>query len=169
MIKSILDATCEIFGAILGKFRSKKTVKTPTVDSQNEQAITITVKTDEENAEANIPVITKEKLLFQPNTVQSNNPLECPISSKNQQTSTEIPIDAPKIENFKITLECNETAINHLNNLCRFFEVTQPDALARGVWLLTIARDVEVNNKKLGIITTDQNGLIVDVMPINIV
>lgn len=169
MIKSILDATCQIFVAILGKFRSKKTVETPAVSLQNEQAITITIKTDEENVETNIPVITKDKLLFQPNTMQANSPLECPIRSKNQQASTEIPIDAPKIENFKITLECNETAINHLNNLCRFFEVNQPDALARGVWLLTIARDVEVNNKKLGIITTDQNGLIVDVMPINIV
>jgi Zn-dependent metalloprotease len=169
MIKSILDATCQIFVAILGKFRSKKTVEAPAVSLQNEQAITITIKADEENVETSIPVITKDKLLFQPNTMQANSPLECPIRSKNQQASTEISIDAPKIENFKITIECNETAINHLNNLCRFFEVNQPDALARGVWLLTIARDVEVNNKKLGIITTDQNGLIVDVMPINIV
>lgn len=169
MIKSILDATCQIFVALLGKIRSKKTVEQTVVNPQNEQALTITIKSDEESVETNIPVITKDKLLFQPNTMQANSPLECPIRSKNQQASTEIPIDAPKIENFKITLECNETAINHLNNLCRFFEVNQPDALARGVWLLTIARDVEVNNKKLGIITTDQNGLIVDVMPINIV
>lgn len=167
MIKPILDATCQIFVAIFGKFRSKKATETPALSTEQAQAITIAIKNNEENVD--IPVITKDKLLFQPNTIQANSPLECPIRSKNQQASTEIPIDAPKIENFKITLECNETAINHLNNLCRFFEVTQPDALARGVWLLTIARDVEVNNKKLGIITTDQNGLIVDVMPINIV
>lgn len=169
MIKPILNATCQIFKTILGRFRSKKTNNTEAVSPQNEHAITITIADNETNTEANIPVITKDKLLFQPNTMLANSPLECPIRSKNQQASTEIPIDAPKIENFKITLECNETAINHLNNLCRFFEVNQPDALARGVWLLTIARDVEVNNKKLGIITTDQNGLIVDVMPINIV
>lgn len=169
MIKTILNATCQIFTALFGKFRSKKITESPAISLQNEQAITITIETDKENTETNIPVITKDKLLFQPNTMQANSPLECPIRSKNQQASTEIPIDAPKIENFKITLECNETAINHLNNLCRFFEVNQPDALARGVWLLTIARDVEVNNKKLGIITTDQNGLIVDIMPINIV
>ena len=169
MIKLISNVTCQIFVAIFRKFRSKKIIKNSITNPQNEQEVSIDIKTDEENEKTNIPVIAKDKILFQPNTLQLNNPLECSILSKNQQTSTEIPIDATKVENFKITLECNQAAINHLNNLCRFFEVSQTDALVRGVWLLTVARDVEINNKKLGIITTDPNGIIVDVMPINIV
>lgn len=168
MIKPIINSTWQMIAAILERLRLKNKRVSKKTNPQNEQAITISIENNE-NIQTSIPVITKDKLLFQPNTVQASNPLECSIRSRNQQASTEIPIGVPNTSGFKITLECNETAINHLNNLCRFFEVNQTDALARGVWLLTIARDVEVNNKKLGIITTDQNGLIVDVMPINIV
>jgi hypothetical protein len=151
MIKEIYNSTCQIILAILNRISNKKRVN----KVENKPEIAITIENDTK----------KDKLLFQPNTIQSNDPLEYPLRSKNQQASN----NTAKVVNFNITLECNELAINHLDNLCRFFEVSQTDALARGVWLLTIARDVELNNKKLGIITTDSNGLIVDVMPIDIV
>ena len=76
MIKPIINATCQIFTAMFGRLRSKKVTEEPKVNPQNEQAITITIKANEENTETNIPVITKDKLLFQPNTMQANSPLE---------------------------------------------------------------------------------------------
>ena len=55
---------------------------------------------------------------------------------------------------------------NLLQNLSQFFEISQSEALIRGLWLLAIARDVEIANKKIGIITIDNNNVVNDVVPI---
>lgn len=171
MIKKIFKSTYILFLRLLNINSTNNTNKNNNVyknDIEEKLNEAISVKIEDQKIEE-IPVVSREKLLFQPNTIQSGNPMECPINTKNQPI--EIPInDSNSLKNnVRITLECNEAAIHHINNLCRFFEVSQTDALARGVWLLTVARDVEVNNKKLGVITTDKNGLVIDIMPINIV
>lgn len=110
-------------------------------------------------------VVQKDKVLFQPNILTVKNSLEFPLNKNTAINSqAEIPINE-----HKLTIECNEAATMHLNGLCRFFEINQFEAIARGVWLLSVARDIEINNKKLGIISVDQNGFIIDVTPLNIV
>lgn len=114
------------------------------------------VKTEPLESEEVLTGIEKDKLIFQPNTLQSSTAIENPkINNENK--------------NIKIILECNEAAVRHLENLCRFFEITQAEALVTGIWLLTVTKDVEVSGKKLGIITTEQNGIVTEITPINIV
>lgn len=108
-------------------------------------------------------VTQKDKILFQPNTILTQNYIEFPSLKK----ETEIPVNEESVH--KLTLECNKSAIIHLNGLCRFFEINQFDAIARGIWILSIIRDIEINNKKLGIISIDQNGFVTDITPINMV
>lgn len=127
------------------------------------------------NQEINQEVINnvkKDKLFFQRNNVKASDPLTC-SSSDLISTSPEIPINDSvvtiKNKTQKVTFECDERSIEHLNNLCRFFELSQTDAINRGVWLLTLARDVELLNKKIGIIAADNNGVIVEIIPLNIV
>lgn len=107
------------------------------------------------------------KILFQPNTILSKETLEFPLNKENNKK------EDPKEEKtpfaHKIVIECNESALSHLQNLCRFFEIEQLEAISRGIWLLTIARDAELNNKKIGLISLDNNGMIIDVMPMNLV
>lgn len=128
-------------------------------------------------AEAQNIEVRKDKIMFQPNMLHARNPLEYPPSKASLITDpTAIPLNSPPQlppghtpTKHTITLECSETTIMHLQSLCRYFELSQPEAIARGVWLLTIARDIEIANKKLGVLTTDHNGLVVDVVPVNIV
>lgn len=98
-------------------------------------------------------------ILFQPNTLSVKNNKESLLNTKNIE----------KENMHRIVIECNKTTENLLQNLCQFFEINQSEALIRGLWLLTIARDVEMANKKIGIITIDNNNIINDVVPIVIV
>jgi len=124
-------------------------------------------------------VPTTDKVMFQPNTLHARNPIEHPHRKYLPSSQTQTPptnsedqklLPPPLPEKFhSITIECNEQSIQHLQNLCRFFELSQPEAIARGLWLLTLARDIELANKKIGIIGVDKNGLVTEVLPINIV
>mgnify|MGYP006372743345 CR=1 FL=1 len=98
--------------------------------------------------------IEKPIILFQPNTLSIKNNKEAPLDMKT--------IGYP----CKIVIECNKTTENLLQNLSQFFEISQSEALTRGLWLLAIARDVEIANKKIGIITIDNNNVVNDVVPI---
>jgi hypothetical protein len=160
MIKALLTATVQLVRKALRLNENGD-------ESESLPTNSITQYVDETETEA-LPVPKKDKVLFQANTVNASGPIECPnqCSTKVNQKPAENNV---KTGTFKITLEYNEAALDHIERLCRFFEISQTDALARGVWLLSIARDVELNNKKLGVITTDNNGLVTDVTPINIV
>jgi hypothetical protein len=157
MLSVIFRSTLRIFSSIFGSFFPKKITKENT--PRMSKAIQIA------NSPKSIETF-KDKVLFQPNTLHSSESIECPVQPpKNEGNPQE---ETSSIHN-RISLECNEAIINHIEGLCRFFEVSKTDALARGVWLLSIARDVEMADKKLGVITTDKNGMVIDVAPINIV
>jgi len=108
----------------------------------------------------------KDKVMFQPNTLIATNSHDFP---NNERTNLGPQPPSQPQQKHVITIECDSDAVRHIQNLCRFFEINELDALAKGLWLLTVARDVEINNKKLGVISVDKNGLIVEVSPINIV
>jgi hypothetical protein len=98
---------------------------------------------------------TMEKITFQPNVSYSRNPLE--FNTNNVVGEQEI------------KLNCSQEIKKHLEKVAKFFEISEEDALIRGLWLLTIVRDVEIDNKKIVIANTDSYGLVLDVIPINIV
>ena len=147
MLKSIFIASVNLFKKAFG------------IKDKTETELAVIVKDEK--------IDEKNKILFQPNTLAESNPIECPIQTQPLLTK-QLPVEI-KPGVYSITLECNYAAISHLESLCRFFEVSQTDALSRGVWLLSLTRDIEMNNKKLGVITTDNNGVVVDVAPIDLV
>lgn len=107
----------------------------------------------------------KKKILFQPNTIMPGPPLECPAkTSVNKETK-----ECLDNNTFKVILECNQESLAHLEKLERFFEISQPDVIAKGVWLMTLVRDLELEDKKLGIITTNHQGVITNITPIDLV
>jgi len=150
MINSFLKSTFSIVSAILPK---KKVVK--------EEILEPTPV-----AEIKEELPTKDKIMFQPNTLSTNSSLDFPA---NQSNNLEQPINEQSPPKQVISISVDNNTINHIHGLCRFFEINEFDVLAKGIWLLTLVRDIEVNNKKLGVISVDKNGLVVDVSPVNIV
>jgi len=68
-----------------------------------------------------------------------------------------------------IVLHCHEKQMALMENLSRYFEAPIPSVLSRGIFLLTHARDAEVQNKKLAIVEFDEeSGKVTSVSPINI-
>lgn len=151
MITLFLKSTLSIVSAILPK---KKAVKEEILEPTSVSEI-----------KEELPA--KDKIMFQPNTLATNGSLDFPANQSNnleQQPTSEQP--APK---QIISISVDNSTINHIQGLCRFFEINEFDVLAKGIWLLTLVRDIEVNNKKLGVISVDKNGLVIDVSPVNIV
>lgn len=113
------------------------------------------------------------KVIFQPNTLSIENTIEYPTSNKNSQPIENMiekgANEPPSLSKQTLRLECSNETVAHLDNLCRYFEISEAEAIARGLWLLTIVRDVEISDKKIGVITIDQNNLVTDLAPINLV
>lgn len=149
MIKSFLKSTFSIVSATLPK---KKVVKEEILEPTPVAEI------------KELP--TKDKIMFQPNTLATNSSVDFPA---NQSNNLEQPVNEQSPPKQVISISVDNNTINHIHGLCRFFEINEFDVLAKGIWLLTLVRDIEVNNKKLGVISVDKNGLVVDVSPVNIV
>jgi len=109
---------------------------------------------------------TKDKIIFQRNSISTKSSVECSTNAL-AQVNSKIVDHTPGMNN--IIVECDMQSIGHLQSLCQFFEISQNEAIARGIWLLSIAKDVELNNKKIGVIAVDPSGLVTDIIPINIV
>jgi len=109
----------------------------------------------------------KDKIIFQPNTIISGVSFDFP--SNNNNNLFKLSANTTSTTKDIITIECDNRATSQLQGICRFFEINEFDALSKGIWLLSLIRDTEVNNKKLGIISLDKNGLITEVSPINVV
>jgi hypothetical protein len=56
-----------------------------------------------------------------------------------------------------------------VKSLCRYYEIGEVDLFARGIWLLALVRDMEVREKKIGVLTLNDQGLVTEVAPINVV
>jgi len=100
----------------------------------------------------------KDKIIFQPNVVSTKSSID--FYSKKDKEEQKI---------ISINIELNEVNLSVVDNLCRFFEIDRTEAIKRGLWLLSIARDLEINNQKLGVVCVDDNGLVIDLIPINII
>ena len=149
MITLFLKSTLSIVSSIFPKKKSAK-----------EALEKVSVSEAKEKSQS------KDKIMFQPNILITNNCLDFPANQNNNldEQSTEQP-------NHKqtINISVDNNTVNHIQSLCRFFVINELDALSRGIWLLSLARDIEINNKKLGVISIDKSGLVVDISPINIV
>jgi len=165
IIRKILKAMSILFNPLPSEDLSSVKKEVPFIEKVTEIIKPEVLPSDKESQLTEIP---KDSILFQPNVLHLKNPIE-PPSSKNPSIANESININEKEHIHKLTLECNEAAVLHLQSLCRFFEINQFEAIARGIWLLSIARDIEIGEKKIGIITTDENGLVTNITPINIV
>jgi len=136
-------------------FNKKQPVDT-TIDNSVDSKIESTIESSLE------PVKGKdllEKIYFQPNTIYANESVNCSV--KHNVLSEDIM--------QRIILECNQNTMLQLDKICRYFEIEQNTAIMRGLWMLSVVKEVELSNKKLGIITLDESNVVVDISPINLV
>ena len=69
--------------------------------------------------------------------------------------------------NLTIVLSCDKKDTNHLDSLCRYYEVGYEGIHARGVWLATLLKDAEIINKKLAVVEIDnESGEITSISPV---
>lgn len=72
-------------------------------------------------------------------------------------------------QDLTIMLSCKEQDIKHLDSLTRYYETEYPGIISRGLWLLTIMRNAEINSRKLAIIEVDEeSGQVLQVAPITV-
>lgn len=102
---------------------------------------------------------TVDKIYFQPNIIVASENIDCGITKKS--------IESELTE--KIIIECSKKTLWQLDKICRYFEIEQSSAIMRGLWMLNVVQECEIANKKIGVITLDNNNVVVDVSPINIV
>jgi hypothetical protein len=103
----------------------------------------------------------KDKIIFQSNSKQIEREVECKkdeiidvsILIKTTEDTSSIP------SQDCILIKCDKKSLEHLDSLCKYFEIPQNEAFSRGVWFLSLVRDIEMRNKKIGVIATDQNGI----------
>lgn len=70
---------------------------------------------------------------------------------------------------YKLVFNCNQKDIDHLDGLVRYYETRYEGVISRGLWLLTLMRDTEVESKRLAIIEIDEeSGLVTYVSPISL-
>ncbi len=124
----------------------------------------------------------KDKIIFQANSKQVEREVECKkdeildvsvtVVIKNTEGDSSIPPNECVFQKFDqdcILIKCDKKSLEHLDSLCKYFEIPQNEAFSRGVWFLSLIRDIEIRNKKIGVIATDQNGIVTEIVPINIV
>lgn len=59
-------------------------------------------------------------------------------------------------KNIKISVSYQDNQIEKLDSLTRYYEANYEKLLDRGVWLLTVMRDAEVNEKYMAIVNEDE-------------
>jgi hypothetical protein len=71
--------------------------------------------------------------------------------------------------NFQINFSCNQKDIDHLDSLVRYYETRYEGVVSRGIWLLTLMRNSEIESKRLAVIEVDEeSGQVVTVSPITL-
>lgn len=99
-----------------------------------------------------------DKIFFQPNTIGIHEYIEC-VSNKSAEQSVK----------HRISVDCTQYTLLQIEKLTRYYEVNQSNLILRGLWFMNLIREVEINNKKIGIITIDESHVVTDIVPINIV
>jgi hypothetical protein len=66
-------------------------------------------------------------------------------------------------------MTCMPEDIAHLDSLARYYETPYNGLLSRGLWLLTLARNAEINDRRLAVIEVEEeSGQILSILPITI-
>lgn len=99
-----------------------------------------------------------DKIFFQPNALGVNEYIEC-VNNKSAEHSVK----------HRISVDCTQYTLLQIEKLTRYYEVNQSNLILRGLWFMNLIREVEISNKKIGIITVDESHVVTDVVPINIV
>lgn len=80
-----------------------------------------------------------------------------------------LPTDKPvvKSNNYQLIFACNQRDIDHLDSLVRYYETRYEGIISRGVWLLTLMRNSEIDSKRLAVVEIDEeSGEVLNVSPI---
>lgn len=112
-----------------------------------------------ENIDSKNDTSILEKIYFQPNTIFATENIECSIKCTS---------DGKDVIQ-RLIIECNYSTLLQIDKICRYFEIEQNTAIMRGLWMLSLVKEVELSNKKLGVITLDESNIVIDVSPINVV
>ena len=72
-------------------------------------------------------------------------------------------------KDLTMVFSCNEKDTGHLDSLCRYYETGYEGVIARGIWLATLMRDSEIDNKNLAIVDIDkESGKVISVSPVTL-
>lgn len=72
-------------------------------------------------------------------------------------------------KDIDIILSCKGNQVYQLDSLTRYYEVNYQELLSRGIWLLSIMRDAEIDNKKIAIVSIDEeSGKVMSFSPISL-
>lgn len=70
---------------------------------------------------------------------------------------------------YQLIFTCNQKDIDHLDSLSRYYESRYEGIIGRGIWLLTLMRNCEIEDKRLAIVEIDEeSGRVVTVSPITL-